>query len=227
MVYITSTEGDCSILRPEEMEAVSNQNNLAENLVLAASNDRDVTIHCNNNEKVFTNKVVLCRASKMLTSIFGLSSSCLGFVYVNFDLVCPDFSAEAVTQVLQILVSGAALVNFDHPVMNELKDIIDAFQFDIDNIAYTLCPAVGTSGSSETGQSQDVTLSNDLDVREVDLPNWRSSYSCLMCHKQFSAPEALKRHNLKHKYNADKVRRTMSAESENKQQQDDPLLRRN
>ena len=148
MIQISMSDG--KLFSRLDNENVSHVHHLVKNLRLLNSKETDVTIHCKNNQKVFTNKVVLSRASTMMKNILDLNGcNCTSFVSINFDLICPDFSAEAVTSVLQILVTGEASVSFG-PVVNELKIIIKTFQIDITNIS---CALNTVAGHPETGQA--------------------------------------------------------------------------
>ena len=81
-------------------------------LLHSCSNVNDVTIHCKDGKKVQTNKFVLSKASKTMLDIFSnyVSCDCANVVGINFDLVCPDFMAEAMDAIIQLLVTGMVQV---------------------------------------------------------------------------------------------------------------------
>ena len=83
----------------------------------------DVTVHCRNQIRLKTNRIVLSQSSILLRSIFQTHDPAI-------DLVCPDFNADAVEKVIELMNRGTASIE-SQVMYDEMKVILGSLQIDI------------------------------------------------------------------------------------------------
>ena len=91
----------------------------------------DVTLHCQGQVQMKTNKFALIFSSKLFKKIFETSCDCNNLLQ-EYDILCPDFNPDSVAKVLELVNSGTTdLSIYDVELRTGMISIIQSLQIDI------------------------------------------------------------------------------------------------
>ena len=121
----------------------------------------DVTFHFGHGVKIKTNKLLMAKSSKLFWQLFELNCGCASWLSIQYDVVCPDVSPEAVKVLLDLLHLGSARVNSSDPdILDQVVQAAELFQltalregFGVIRSSGQKCSAASTSAEDEDLES--------------------------------------------------------------------------
>ena len=93
--------------------------------------DEDVTLHCQGNVQVKTNKIALLFSSKLFQKIFETNCDSNINLLQGYDIICPDFNPEAMAKVLELINTGTTELSLDVELRTGMISIIQSLQINI------------------------------------------------------------------------------------------------
>ena len=93
--------------------------------------DEDVTLQCQGNVQVKTNKIALLFSSKLFQKIFETNCDSNINLLQGYDIICPDFNPEAMAKVLELINTGTTELSLDVELRTGMISIIQSLQINI------------------------------------------------------------------------------------------------
>ena len=123
----------------------------------------DVTLHCQGNVQVKTNKFALIFSSKLFKKIFETNCDSNTNLHQEYDILCPDFNPDSVAKVLELINSGTTGLSPDDVELRKgMISVVRSFQIEF-KLSVT-CDQIPLT-------SQKLTDSSDQRQNMEDLPN--------------------------------------------------------
>ena len=91
----------------------------------------DVTLHCQGNVQVKTNKIALLFTSKLFQKIFETNRDSNINPLQGYDIICPDFNPDAMAKVLELINTGTTKLSLDVELRTGIISIIQSLQINI------------------------------------------------------------------------------------------------
>ena len=179
---------------------------LASDLDRLRENDKltNVTIWCNNG-RLFAHKFIVESQSKLLSMFFQENP-------MSSDIICPDFSTETMSALLDLVYSGLA-VTTENTNQHQINSAIQSLKFDIQLSCTALAhlgdfqfPGLDDAVVHTDSSANEVTDFSDESLSDVDFnclqdksvaktsTTKSQAFKCPKCSKSFSKKIALNKH---------------------------------
>ena len=175
------------------------------------STTEDLIFHCQNKSIVRTNKMFLIFNSKLFVKLLPETCPCPSALNQEYDVICPDFDPHSMSGVLELITTGATIIdNVDQHIYEGMLFIIDCLQINIRleetwstaqttklkfQKAWTVSKSSSSGSSSTTDERDSAYFDSDSCSSKEEIKN---CYKCQICDKEFNLLFGLKKHLKQH-----------------------------
>ena len=130
----------------------------------------DVTLHCQGQVQVKTNKFALIFSSKLFKKIFQTNCDSNNNLHQEYDILCPDFNPDSVAKVLELINSGTTDLSPDDVELSKgMISIVQSFQIEF-KLSVTRDPLRSQKLTDSSDQCENMEdLANKIEVSLQDM----------------------------------------------------------